>query len=52
MPTIGVTVAKLGQKNLGMKLYAGEEQAKEAALKEAIEAAHKKVNDAKAAKKG
>ena len=29
-----------------------EEQAKEAALKEAIEAAHKKVNDAKAGRKG
>ena len=52
MPTCGVTAAKLGQKNSGKKPSAGEEQAKEAALMEAIKAAHEKVNDAKAGKKG
>ena len=49
MPTCGVTAAKLGQKNLGKKPSAGEEQAKEAALMEAIKAAHEKANDAKEA---
>ena len=60
MPTSGVTAAssqkkkaaKLGQKNSGKKPSVGEEQAKEAALMEAIKAAHEKVNDAKAGKKG
>ena len=46
MPTCGVTAAKLGQKNSGKKPSAGEEQAKEAALMEAIKAAHEKANDA------
>ena len=47
MPTCGVTAAKLGQKNSGKKPSAGEEQAKEAALMEAIKTAHKRANDAK-----
>ena len=46
MPMVGVTVAKLDQKNSGKKPSAGEEQAKEAALMEAIKTAHEKANDA------
>merc|ERR1711867_96210 len=52
MPMIGVTVAKLGQKNLGKKPSAEEEQVKEASLMEAIKTAHEKVNDAKGGKRG
>ena len=51
MPTIGVTVAKLGQKNSGKKPSAGEEQVKEAALMEAIKAAYEKANEAKTEQK-